>query len=154
MKTTIYYYTGTGNSLWSARKLSDALTDTQLVSITNASVDIIHSTSERIGLVFPVHIWGLPSLVVDFVNRLEIDPSKYYFAVAVNAGQVAATLIQLQTLMQARGLNLSSGFSLNLPSNYIPWRGIAWLALQQTHFQFCKLLQSRTHAFRDVARSE
>jgi ferredoxin len=134
MKATIYYYTGTGNSLWSARKLSDALTDTQLVSITNASVDIIHSTSERIGLVFPVHIWGLPSLVVDFVNRLEIDPSKYYFALAVNAGQVAATLIQLQTLMQARGLNLSSGFSLNLPSNYIPWGGAVSPEAQQKKF--------------------
>ncbi|MEI6608548.1 MAG: EFR1 family ferrodoxin [Deltaproteobacteria bacterium] len=134
MKATIYYYTGTGNSLWSARKLSDALTDTQLVSITNAGVDIIHTASERIGLIFPVHIWGLPSLVIDFVNRLEIDPSKYYFAVAVNAGQVAATLIQLQTLMQTKGLKLSSGFSLNLPSNYIPWGGAVSPEAQQKKF--------------------
>ena len=134
MKTTIYFYTGTGNSLWSARKLSEALSDTQLVSITNAGTEIIHCASERIGLIFPVHIWGLPSLVIDFVNRLEIDPSKYYFAVAVNAGQVAATLIQLQTLLQAKGLNLSSGFSLNLPSNYIPWGGADSEEKQQKKF--------------------
>jgi Pyruvate/2-oxoacid:ferredoxin oxidoreductase delta subunit len=134
MKTTIYFYTGTGNSLWTARKLSDALGDTQQVSIINAGADIIHCASERIGLIFPVHIWGLPSLVIDFVNRLEIDRSKYYFAVAVNAGQVAATLIQLQTLMQVRGLNLSSGFSLNLPSNYIPWGGADSPSMQQKKF--------------------
>jgi ferredoxin len=76
------------------------------------------------------------TMVIDFVNRLEIDPSKYYFAVAVNAGQVAATLIQLQTLMQSRGLNLSSGFSLNLPSNYIPWGGADSAESQQKKFHY------------------
>jgi flavodoxin len=87
MKTTIYYYTGTGNSLWTARKISDALGDTQQIPIKLTGTNIIHSASENIGLIFPVHIWGLPAPVIDFVNRLEIDPSKYFFAVAVNAGQ-------------------------------------------------------------------
>jgi ferredoxin len=135
MKTTIYFYTGTGNSLWTARKLAQALGDTQQIPIKLAGFDIIHCASEHIGLIFPVHIWGLPEPVIDFINRLEIDPSKYYFAVGVNAGQVAATLIQLQTLMQAKGLNLSSGFSINLPSNYIPWGGAVSPAAQQKKFQ-------------------
>jgi len=136
MKTTIYCYTGTGNSLWAARKLSDALGDTQQIPIKLTGTDINHCLSENIGLIFPVHIWGLPAPVIDFVNRLEIDPSKYYFAVAVNAGQVAATLIQLQTLLQVRGLNLSSGFSLNLPSNYIPWGGADSPEKQQNKFHY------------------
>ena len=134
MKTTIYSYTGTGNSLWTARKLSDALGDTQQIPIKLAGFDVIHCASENIGLIFPVHIWGLPEPIIDFVTRLAIDPSKYYFAVAVNAGQVAATLIQLQKLMQARGLNLSSGFSINLPNNYIPLGGAVSPAAQQKKF--------------------
>ena len=134
MKNTIYFYTGTGNSLWTARKLSDALGDTQQIPIKLTGTDINHCPSENIGLIFPVHIWGLPAPVIDFVNRLKIDSSKYFFAVAVNAGQVASTLIQLQTLMQTRGLNLSSGFSLNLPSNYIPWGGAITPAKQQSKF--------------------
>ncbi len=134
MKTTIYCYTGTGNSLWTARKLSYALGDAQQIPIKLAGFDIIHCASENIGLIFPVHIWGLPAPVIDFINRLEIDPSKYYFAVAVNAGQVAATLIQLQKLMQTRGINLSSGFSIDLPSNYIPWGGAITPAAQQNKF--------------------
>jgi ferredoxin len=134
MKTTIYYYTGTGNSLWTARKISDALGDTQQIPIKLTGTNIIHSASENIGLIFPVHIWGLPAPVIDFVNRLEIDPSKYFFAVAVNAGQVAATLIQLKKLMQTRGLNLFSGFSINLPSNYIPWGGAISPKEQQNRF--------------------
>ena len=134
MKTTIYCYTGTGNSLWTARKLSDALGDTQQIPIKLTGTDINHCPSENIGLIFPVHIWGLPEPVIDFVNRLEVDSSKYFFAVAVNAGQAAATLIQLRKIMQTRGLKLSSGFSLNLPSNYIPWGGAASPAAQQTKF--------------------
>jgi ferredoxin len=42
---------------------------------------------------------------------------------AVNAGQVAATLLQLQKLMSHRKLSLATGYSIVLPSNYIPWGG-------------------------------
>lgn len=123
MKTLIYFYTGTGNSLWTAKKLSEQLGNTELCSMTLTGKGSIHSQAENIGLVFPVHIWGMPSLVIDFVNRLELKPAKYYFAVAVNAGQIAGTLLQVKKMMQARSLNLSAGFSINLPSNYIPWGG-------------------------------
>jgi ferredoxin len=134
MKTTIYFYTGTGNSLWIARKLAQALSDTQQIPIKLTGTDIIQPASENIGLIFPVHIWGLPEPVIDFITRLEIDPSKYYFAVGVNAGQIAATLIQLQKLMQTMGLNLSAGFSIDLPSNYIVWRGAVSQDKQQMKF--------------------
>ncbi len=77
----------------------------------------------RTGLVFPVHIWGLPRRVVDFASRLALKPSEYYFALAVNAGQVAATLLQLQRLMLRSGLRLAGGFDIPMPSNYIPWGG-------------------------------
>ena len=134
MKTTIYFYTGTGNSLWTARKLSETLGDTELIPITFAGEKPIHPDSENIGLIFPVHIWGIPLRVVDFLNRLETDPAKYYFAVAVNAGQVAATLIQLKTLLQEKNINLSAGFSICLPSNYIPWGGAIGQEKQQNKF--------------------
>jgi ferredoxin len=134
MKTLIYFYTGTGNSLWTAKKLSEQLENTELSPMTLTGKGSIHPQAENIGLIFPVHIWGMPSLVIDFVNRLKVKPAKYYFAIAVNAGQVAATLLQLKKMMQARGLNLSAGFSINLPSNYIPWGGAPAQEKQQKKF--------------------
>jgi len=119
----IYFYTGTGNSLWTARKLSESLDNTELVPLKPATQHTINSSARGIGLIFPVHIWGLPKPVIDFIKRLEADPKKYYFALAVNAGQVAATLIQLKELMKQRGLKLAAGFDICLPSNYIPWGG-------------------------------
>ena len=123
LANTVYFYTGTGNSLWTARRLAESLGSTELIPIALTGQGAIHTDSPGIGLVFPVHIWGLPNPVIDFITRLTADPAKYYFALAVNAGQVAATLIQLKKLMRQKGINLAAGFSVCLPSNYIPWGG-------------------------------
>lgn len=135
MKNTIYFYTGTGNSLWAAKKLSALLADeTELISIPIACKGFHKTDSERTGFIFPVHIWGMPAPVVDFLERLEVDPSVYYFAVAVNAGQVAATLIQLKKILQKKNAILSAGFSVRMPSNYIPWSGADSQKKQQHTF--------------------
>jgi len=134
MKTTLYFCTGTGNSFWTAKKLSELLQETELCSIPLAEKGTVLTDSENVGFIFPVHIWGVPAPVIDFLNRLGSDPQKYYFAVAVNAGQVAATLIQFKNLLQKKNLKLSAGFSICLPSNYIPWGGAETPAKQQQKF--------------------
>jgi ferredoxin len=45
------------------------------------------------------------------------------FALAVNAGQVAGTLLQLQKILASKGIKLGSGFDIEMPSNYIIWNG-------------------------------
>ena len=132
MRTAIYYYTGTGNSLWAARKVGRELKDARIGSMRRATPE--KNDSEAVGLVFPVHIWGLPRRVIDFVGRLPAGKSKYYFALAVNAGQVAGTLAQLEKLMRARGLTLAAGYDIVMPSNYIPWGGAAPEAEQEKRF--------------------
>src|SRR4030043_632715 len=118
MKTSLYFYTGTGNSLWTARKLAEHLGNTELIPMTFRGYGSINPKQDNIGIIFPVHIWGLPPLVIDFVNRMEVDPSKYYFALAVNDGQVAATLLQLKRILLLKKSDLCAGFSMNMPSNY------------------------------------
>lgn len=125
MGTSLFYYTGTGNSLWVARQLAANLKDTELVSLNAAKTPSAKMDSERVGIVFPVHMWGLPHRVRDFALGMAAEQDKYYFAVALNGGQVAATLVQLKKLMRARGLTLAAGFEILSPSNYIPWGGAA-----------------------------
>ena len=134
MDNTIYFFTGTGNSLWTAKNIARHLGGTELIPMVSRKESNITTTAERVGIIFPVHMWGLPLYVIDFASRLNADPAKYYFAVAVNAGQVAATLIQLQKLLYKNNINLSAGFSLCLPSNYIPWGGAAAGEKQQELF--------------------
>jgi ferredoxin len=122
MKTIVYYYTGTGNSLWTARLVAAELGNAALYPMPLMNGDAM-ADAEAVGLVFPVHMWGVPSLVLDFLQKMKKDPGRYYFALAVNAGQVSRTLIQLQNHMASLGLGLSAGFDIVLPSNYIPWGG-------------------------------
>ncbi len=122
-KTTIFYYTGTGNSLWAARALARELGNTELISMTSGNIKLHEIDASVIGLVFPVHIWGVPHRVLEFLDQLEEMSPQYIFAVASNGGQVSNTLVQLQNVMKSKGLVLSSGWSIVLPSNYIPWGG-------------------------------
>src|SRR4030043_750932 len=123
MKTDLFFYTGTGNSLWTARTLAKELGGAEILPISAVSGEAVESRAEALGVIFPVHIWGVPGKVIAFTKALTNPSVRYCFAVAVNAGQVAATLIQLKKLMQGRGLSLSSGFEVVMPNNYIPWGG-------------------------------
>ncbi|MBM4276739.1 MAG: 4Fe-4S dicluster domain-containing protein [Deltaproteobacteria bacterium] len=134
MKTELFVYTGTGNSLWIARQLAVGLEDTAIKFMPFLSGEF-EVNADRIGIIFPVHIWGLPRRVIRFINHLKTKPETYFFAVAVNAGQVAATLLQLQKLMSAQKKQLSLGYSISLPSNYIPWGGPGPVDTQQRLFK-------------------
>jgi ferredoxin len=130
MKIRLYVYTGTGNSLWIAHQLALGLKEATLEFMPHLSRDL-KVEADGVGIIFPVHIWGLPIRVVQFINHLQVKPETYFFALAVNAGQPAATLLQLQKLMSTRGWSLAVGYSIVMPSNYIPWGGPGPIDTQQ-----------------------
>ena len=124
MSGTIFYYTGTGNSLWAARKIAENLKNpVSILSMIGVEEKLDMARNDITGLVFPVYIWGVPAPVLNFVKSTPNLKGDYIFAVAVNGGQVSNTLVQLKTVMAMNGLKLSSGFEIKMPSNYIPWGG-------------------------------
>ncbi|MBP1627747.1 MAG: 2-oxoacid:ferredoxin oxidoreductase, delta subunit [Holophagaceae bacterium] len=133
MATTLYYYSGTGNSLWAARRLAELIGDASIEAMVQHS-GAVRPQAGAVLLVFPVHIWGIPGAVLDFIERLELSKSTWLGAVAVNAGQVSRTLVQLDHACAQRGWRLQAGWSLVMPSNYIPWGGPGSEALQRRRF--------------------
>jgi ferredoxin/flavodoxin len=134
MSKAIFYYTGSGNSLWVARNLAKELGDTELISMAdwkkgNPKIDL-----DTAGLVFPVHMWGVPPPVIKFTDELKALQPKYLFAVGVNAGALANTLVQLKGVLKKAGLALNSGFSIIMPTNYAPWGGPGTKEEQQRRF--------------------
>lgn len=141
-KATIFYFSGTGNSLWAARAIARELGNTELISMVDWDINQHAIDSPVIGLVFPVHMWGVPHRVLAFLDQLQAMSPAYIFAVANNAGQVSNTLVQLQKVMQSKGLALSSGWSIIMPSNYIPWGGPGSLEEQNDLFSAARLKTS------------
>ncbi|HTY44473.1 MAG TPA: EFR1 family ferrodoxin [Patescibacteria group bacterium] len=123
MRTTIFYFTATGNSLKVAKGLAESIGDTQLISIPRAVREGIEVTADRIGIVFPVYVCGMPLVVVDFIKALKVSMKKYFFAVATYGGKAGACLRQTAGCLESQGLSLSAGFLVKMPGNYIPLYG-------------------------------
>jgi len=135
MNISIFYYTGTGNSLWVARQTAETLGDASVHAMTEWLRTRPPIDAESIGLVFPVYIWGVPAPVMRFIAALPDLNGRYIFAFATNGGQVSNTLVQLEKLMAGRSLKLSAGFDITMPSNYIPWGGPGPKQVQEQRFQ-------------------
>nr|WP_292518092.1 EFR1 family ferrodoxin [Methanoculleus sp.] len=123
MKTVIYYFTGTGNSLAAAKKVAGSLGDTELVPIAafrNATGEI-RPDAERIGIVCPVYFSGLPAMVESFAERLDLALADYVFSVVTHGGGGgSAALRQLDGVLGERGgRGLDAGFAVRMPGNYI-----------------------------------
>ena len=74
----IFYFSGTGNSLWAARQVGEAFGE-RLISIADelrrpeAALAYPLRDDERVFFVFPVHSWGPAVLVTRFIARLRLD---------------------------------------------------------------------------------
>lgn len=122
MKTRIYYFTGTGNSLWAARTLAEKLGDTTLTPMVLAMAEGDTSPVEdRVGLVFPVYMYRMPHLVVKFVNHLQTRAP--VFAVATMGGHAGDLFSAAQHVFAERQLKLRVGMTVAMQTNYIAFGG-------------------------------
>ena len=109
---TIFYFTGTGNSLFAARKIANANNAT-LISIPQVIGECKTYKDDVIGFVYPQYANGLPKMVRKFIveNKFEAD---YFFAVDLYAFIHINSLGEIASL-----LPLNYGVYLKTPMNFI-----------------------------------
>jgi Pyruvate/2-oxoacid:ferredoxin oxidoreductase delta subunit/flavodoxin len=118
MSMTIYYFTGTGNSLHVARSIADQLGESNLINIAGQKgPDVIEDKSDMVGIVFPVFYLNAPVIVQDFVKKLKLDPDAYVFGIATCGGRPGNSLQTLDNLLKANGGHLAAGFILKMVGN-------------------------------------
>ncbi|MFA7562671.1 MAG: EFR1 family ferrodoxin [Methanoculleus sp.] len=122
MKTIIYYFTGTGNSLAAAKKITASLGETRLIPIASLADTPapITPAAERVGIVCPVYDFGLPVMVAGFAERLDLSQAKYAFAVVTMGGLGVSALHQLDGILSERGRGLDAAFAVRMPGNFPP----------------------------------
>ncbi len=75
----ILYFSATGNSKYVASRIAEATHD-EIVAITDCITDNrFLFEDERIGIVTPTYFWGLPSIVNDFLKKVEFHTDYLYF---------------------------------------------------------------------------
>lgn len=118
-KGMIFYFTGTGNSLFAAKKLLDE--GERLVNIAEAAKNNEYEyrldEAERLGIVFPVYFYTVSTFVADFVNKLTIENVSYTYSVVTCGGSISQTGAVLKKLLQKRNIELNYVTPLLMPDN-------------------------------------
>ena len=122
----IFYFTGTGNSLWVAKALGEALQE-PLVSITeqlqSGKDEFVFSLKEdeKVFFVYPVHSWGPAIPVTRFASHLKLKgyDKQPVYAVCTCGDDCGYTVDMLGKTLSGRGVKLTDGYCVFMPNNYI-----------------------------------
>jgi len=133
MKTILYWFSGTGNSRAMAQDVAAELGDAAIVPVVTAMSGSME-TADRVGLFFPVYGFGIPGIIGDFVRKMPITASTYFFTVATMGGTAGASHRQVRRIVRGRGGDLMAGWSVQMPGNYTPLYGAPPDATQHKQF--------------------
>ncbi|MGN0447667.1 MAG: EFR1 family ferrodoxin [Acutalibacteraceae bacterium] len=116
----IFYFTGTGNCMWTAKKLGEKIEQpiTNIVSVIND--EKITVSDSIVGLVFPTYMNDIPWIVKKFLLQFHITEESYCFAVMTsNNGKSGKAARSIDQALYTNGAKLSACFDLQMPGNCI-----------------------------------
>ena len=111
----IYYFSGTGNSLYVARHLADELGE-RLCPMT-LSLPLREDLEGSVGLVFPVYGWGIPNVVEKAAPLLLPRGGETYIYAVMTCGDDMGYTDKV--LEKALGRKLDAAFSVLMPDVYV-----------------------------------
>lgn len=119
----IFYFSATGNSKWAAEKLAGLISDKACdISKLDKAPEYSLKAGERLGFVFPVHGWRVPSIVREFISALNINhytQFTYTYALCTAGDSIGETMTFLRKELGNKGLHLNATFSVIMPESYI-----------------------------------
>ena len=121
MSTEIYYFSGTGNSLFITRELQKRVPDSVTIPIVSLlHKDAIPTNGKTIGIVFPCHALTIPIAVKRFIRKLDVQSADYIFAIVTRYGTVFKGFEIIEKLLRKKNRHLNSCFILNMCHNEAP----------------------------------
>lgn len=121
----IFYFSATGNSLYTARRLAAATGDT-LHSITacmqSGQLDFTLQNDEMLGFVHPTFFYGLPKIVLEFIRKAQFHfhTQPYVFHCLTMGGSSGGAGKMFRQEMAAKGIQVNASFSVVLPDTWTP----------------------------------
>jgi len=114
---SIYWFSGSGNSLYTACRLSEILGGTLHKIHTGAEGP--GSGDSELGLVFPVHSFRIPVLVKKWIERTDLSNIRECWAVMTMGGGAYNAPDELRGLFARKGVPLLSVQTIVYPDNCI-----------------------------------
>jgi ferredoxin/flavodoxin len=117
MTIVIYYFSGTGNSLYVARDVAEATGGILTPIASLVKQEIISPDADGTGIIFPVYYGDLPKIIREFAGKLENIEDKYIFAVCTFGGSAGDSLKTLRSIINSRGGELAATYAIHMPQN-------------------------------------
>jgi formate hydrogenlyase subunit 6/NADH:ubiquinone oxidoreductase subunit I len=118
MGTEIYYFSGTGNSLYITLELQKRIPETELMPIVGLlDMDVVKTSAETVGIIFPIHLAMAPQIVIEFLKKMDLKSAGYIFAIATREGSQHRAFADFKKVLGKKGKDLNSYFTLNMASN-------------------------------------
>lgn len=122
----IFYFTGTGNSLWVAETLGKALGElliSMAKELKTGKEEFVYPLrkGEKILFVYPVHSWGPALSALRFISRLIFTGYEGHsvYSVCTCGDECGYTGTILRDALGKRGIPLNDCYSVIMPNNYI-----------------------------------
>lgn len=115
----IYYYSGTGNSAYVAKRLSELLEMEPVdlgARIRRGNMDPI--VDGRIVLVTPTYGWRIPRFIDVYLRQLEVAADRIDFVLTCGTS-VGGAAIYAKSLAEALGAAFGGLYEIPMPENYI-----------------------------------
>jgi ferredoxin/flavodoxin len=124
VKSIIFCFSGTGNSLNAAKIIAARLEICEIVSMGKPYA--ISKGYERIGFVFPSYASSMPKPVRAFIKSLDLNENMgaYYFTVATCGLQGGNCVNHVKRLLREKGVSLAYGKSIRMVANAITGYGM------------------------------
>lgn len=121
----ILFFSGTGNTRHVARSLSNLLDD-KIYFIPDTPAKSITEENERLIFCFPVYSWGVPPIVLDYINSLEEDFISHIRRMNVSVimvctcgDEVAETPEMFSKAWEKRGVAVRGLWNVIMPNDYV-----------------------------------
>lgn len=121
----LYYFSGLGNTAFAARRIAETTgTDISYIPDTDPLKEKVNGDS--IGFMFPIYSWGVPPIVLEFIETLSED-----FILALKKKQLPVWMVctcgdetgnaaeMLSNCLAKRGLSLDGAWSVIMPNTYV-----------------------------------
>lgn len=111
----IFYFTATGNSLYVAKRIGGELYSIpQMLNEGEREFE-----DEAIGFVFPCYGFGIPRMVIDFMQRCKFK-ANYFFAIMTYGNMAASGLRHIEEVGSKSNIAFSYTNEILMIDNYLP----------------------------------
>lgn len=116
----IYYYSGTGNTRYCASVLARALGEETRFIPAKGETPLPEAWA-AVGFMFPIYSWGVPPIVLDFIESLPAESleGRYVWAACTCGDEAGTAMRVLRSHLECKGAEVAALFSIIMPNDYV-----------------------------------